>query len=337
VTTTPPESSAAAPSGDAGAALNSRLTRGLVIGTVAGVLIYAAFLAWADLDAVGAALKQFDLALLAPVLAVVMLGYAVRFLRWERYRTLLGIELHRATSLRIFLSGFALTVTPGKLGEAFKSVLVKEETGLPVAHTAPVVIAERLTDLLGLLVLVAIAGMKTSQHAWIYGLAFLAVVVLFVIVGSPGLSWKALSLLARLPGGSKITPGLEKMLSSTRALLTPRELPLAIGLATFAWALECLAFHWILGGFGVSAPDFLMSVTLFAGPLILGAVAIFTPGGLGVTEGTMTAMLVAEGFRRSLAVSATFVTRFCTLWFAMGVGLLALALHRRCRRRASAS
>ncbi len=315
------------------AAQASRLIRGLVIGTVAGVLVYAAFLAWADLDAVRAALQQFDVSLLAPVLAVVLLGYAVRFLRWERYRAVLGIELDRATSLRIFLSGFALTVTPGKLGEAFKSVLVKEATGLPVAHTAPVVVAERLTDLIGLLILVALAGMRTSQHAWFYGLAFLAVVALLLVVGSPGLTWKSLSLLERLPFGRRITPALEQMLSSTRAVLTPRELPLAIVLATFAWGLECLAFHWILGGFGVAAPDFLMSVTLFAGPLILGAVAIFTPGGLGVTEGTMTALLVAEGFAKSVAVSATFLTRLCTLWFAMAVGLVALACHRRCRNR----
>ena len=46
-------------------------------------------------------------------------------------------------SLQVFLAGFALTVTPGKLGEAVKAVLLRASHRIPMARTAPIVIAER--------------------------------------------------------------------------------------------------------------------------------------------------------------------------------------------------
>jgi len=55
------------------------------------------------------------------------------------------------------------------------------------------------------------------------------------------------------------------------------------------------------------------------------------PGGLGVTEAGMLAMLaeLATGCNRSVAAAATFVTRLCTLWFAVLVGIVALLIFAR--------
>ena len=59
-------------------------------------------------------------------------------------------------SLLIFLTGFVLTITPGKVGEVFKSAVLARTHGVPVARTAPVVVAERLTDAIGVIVLIAV-------------------------------------------------------------------------------------------------------------------------------------------------------------------------------------
>jgi len=63
---------------------------------------------------------------------------------------------------------------------------------------------------------------------------------------------------------------------------------------------------------------------------IAGALS-FLPGGLGVQEGGMVALLVqtAQGVGGATAAAATFITRLCTLWFAVAVGLVALSLGRR--------
>ena len=76
-------------------------------------------------------------------------------------------------SLLLFLSGFALTVTPGKVGEVLKSYLLRESFGQPIARTAPIVLAERLTDLIGLLLLTLLGGVSTwmrPEHHYLVGL-----------------------------------------------------------------------------------------------------------------------------------------------------------------------
>jgi uncharacterized membrane protein YbhN (UPF0104 family) len=57
---------------------------------------------------------------------------------------------------------------------------------------------------------------------------------------------------------------------------------------------------------------------------------VVTPGGLGVTDGGMTALLSYTAGRSAPAAgAATLVIRLCTLWFAVLVGVLALLIFRR--------
>ena len=70
-----------------------------------------------------------------------------------------------------------------------------------------------------------------------------------------------------------------------------------------------------------------MGVTfIYAAMTVAGALS-FLPGGLGVTEAGMLALLTTfgTGIARGTAAAATFVTRACTLWFAVGIGVGSLA------------
>ena len=70
---------------------------------------------------------------------------------------------------------------------------------------------------------------------------------------------------------------------------------------------------------------------VYAAMTVAGALS-FLPGGLGVTEAGMLALLGAArlGDRsRGTAAAATFVTRAATLWFAVALGLPALLLYAR--------
>src|SRR5437764_518800 len=56
----------------------------------------------------------------------------------------------------VFGAGLSLSITPAKLGELLKSYLLREMHGVPAPRTAPIVVAERVTDLIALLVLAVI-------------------------------------------------------------------------------------------------------------------------------------------------------------------------------------
>lgn len=322
-----------------------KLQRRMLAGIFLGVLVYAALGLWGDVGAIRAALRDFDVLLVPAAMALSFGNYLVRFVRWERYRTLLGVRMDRWTSFLIHLAGLSLTVTPGKMGEAFKSWLIKRVDGSPVSRTAPIVVAERFTDLLGFLVLVAVGGLATApQHAWIFWATLALCAVLLAVLGSRRLGELACVLLEHLPMIGGLAPRARAAFASTRTLLAPRELALPTVLATLGWSLECTAF-WLVADSLVSGDlPFLFAVYTFALSAVAGAVLIVAPGGLGVTEGTMTGLLsaryramgVARDAAAAYAVTATVVIRLCTLWFAMGVGMVALAAFRRARGRVAA-
>src|SRR5678815_72918 len=131
-----------------------RLVSRLVAGLVVGVAVYVGFSIYADVGRVGDALRSFhwQYALYACLLAAT--NYAIRFARWQFYlRNVRVRNVSLRDSLQVFLAGFALTVTPGKLGEAVKAVLLRASHTIPMSKTAPIVIAERVTDLAALLLL----------------------------------------------------------------------------------------------------------------------------------------------------------------------------------------
>jgi uncharacterized protein (TIRG00374 family) len=262
----------------------------------------------------------------------------VRFVRLRLYCARLGIELETRTSFLIHLSGLALTVSPGKMGEAFKSLLVRRITGTPVAVSAPIVLAERFTDLLAFLVLIAIgASASESGQGWIVWSTIALCTALFAFVVSRTLQGLFLALLSRHAFSARFRPKIEQALDSSRTLLAPRALFVPTVIATVGWSLECLAFKLTAGAFVDGGVPFLFAAYTFALAAVAGAVAFIFPGGLGVTEASMGALLrrryVALGLgieaAAASAVSATILIRLATLWFAVGVGVVAVMIFRR--------
>jgi glycosyltransferase 2 family protein len=302
----------------------------VALGVAAGVAVYIGFTIWANAARVGAALASFSWGLAALACLLAAGNYLVRFARWHYYLRVLGLRVEPRDSLLVFLAGFSLTVTPGKLGEAVKAFLLRASHGFPVARTAPIVIAERVTDLLALLLLalVGVFHFDVDRRFLVAGAALVGGGVLVVSIDP--LAELALGFAARLPGLRRFAPKLREMHASTAALLHPRALVLATALSTASWFLECLSFWVVVHGFPGVGLDLRAATFIYASMTIAGALS-FLPGGLGVTEAGMLALLVkfGVGFTRGSAAAATFVTRACTLWFAVALGLPALALYTR--------
>lgn len=304
----------------------------VLFGVVAGVAIYAGMSIWADAGRVGAALVAFGWGAAAVALALAAANYLVRWVRWEYYLRVLQIAVPRGDSFLVFLAGFALTVTPGKLGEAVKSFLLRDAHAVPIARSAPIVVAERMTDLAGLLVL-AMVGAFTFDVDRRFLVAGGALVLAGLMVASiEPLARVALALCARLPGLGHRAPRLDEFYRSTAALLRPAPLAVALVLSVASWFFECLGFWVIVHGFEGAGVTLRAATFIYATMTIAGALS-FLPGGLGVTEAGMLTLLgtLGTGLARGPATAATFVTRVCTLWFAVAVGLVALGAFARRR------
>jgi uncharacterized protein (TIRG00374 family) len=302
----------------------------VVLGVAAGVAVYIGFTIWADAARVGAALRQFRWSLAALACLLAATNYLVRYLRWEYYLRVLDVRVAPRDSVLVFLAGFALTVTPGKLGEAVKALLLRESHGIPAARTAPIVIAERVTDLLALLLL-ALVGVFTFDVDRRFLVAGAVLVVSGVLVISvDALAEVAIAFAGRTPGVRRFAPKLGEFRGSAATLLRPAPLVIATAMSTVSWMLECLAFWAVVHGFPGASVPLRAATFIYASMTVAGALS-FLPGGLGVTEAGMLALLVrfGTGLTRGSAAAATFVTRACTLWFAVAIGLPALLLYTR--------
>lgn len=292
--------------------------------------MFAGFSIYADVAELSDRLAGFGWWAFAAACALALCNYGVRFVRWSLYLASRDIAVPTHISALTFLSGFALSITPGKLGELIKSYLLRACADVPMTRSAPIVVAERVTDLLALLVLglLGVAFYGVARSMVIAGAAVIAVGLL-ILAWPPAAHW-ILDKLGRVQALSNLAVKLRLFYDGLAVLVRPRPLIWATGLAIVAWLAECIGFALIISAFpGTDVPVGLATL-IYAATTVAGALS-FLPGGLLVTEAAMTLLLVqaSRGVDEPTAVGATILTRLATLWLAVLLGLLALATLRR--------
>ncbi|MGH7267244.1 MAG: lysylphosphatidylglycerol synthase transmembrane domain-containing protein [Candidatus Rokuibacteriota bacterium] len=299
-----------------------RLLRRLTLVAGLGAAVALGLALAANLPATLETLARFPPGLLPVIIGAILVNYGLRFAKWQLYLRRLDIPLPAGQSLLVFLAGFTMSITPGKLGEVLKAFLVRDLAGTEVGRTASVVMAERLTDVAGLLVL-SLLGATVLP----FGGVLLTVVAAGLAVAVLALRTRWLGealhrLVARAPRRARLAGALGLFLGAGRTLLAPGILTGTVALSVVSWFFECLAFHVILQGLGL--PTSLPVATfLYAFASLAGAVSML-PGGLGVAEGSLTGLLVALGTPLPEAAAATLLVRAVTLWLAVGIGTTTL-------------
>ena len=281
-------------------------------------LVFVGLMGYGDFRDVGGKVANFPISYLFAALGLAALNYLLRFFRWTYYLKVLKIQVPLRTSLLIFLSGLALSLTPGKVGELVKSYLLKGRSGVSISASAPVVVMERATDVFAV-VLVGLSGLLLlpTSIRW----AMVAILVLCAS-GILLLASRYSQHLFQLPFIRRWKDNLLVSQDGVRLLSAPRPLLVAVVLGTTAWLSEGVAFWIILKGLEAEVP-FLQALPIYTAATIIGAISTL-PGGLVGTEGTMLALLQQAEVGRAVASTSTLLVRLVTLWFGVIVGLAAL-------------
>lgn len=309
--------------------MNQKVRR-FLIALLLAVVVYGVFVALSGYRAIETALRGFAWWTFAAALCLTSMNYVLRFFKWEFYLRRLGIEgVPKLESLLVFLSGFVLTVTPGKVGEVFKSAVLHETHGVDPARTAPIIVAERLTDVIAIVMLIAL-GSAGLGDGWFWAAAG----ALVVGVGMTLIIWPVplSTLIQRLKKsrglGERLAPRLETAHASLIIVASPSALFIPTLLSIIGWGLEGLGLWLLLGGFSASAP-LLLSIFIYATATLAGAL-VPLPGGLGVAEAMFQSQMVElAGVEVGAATASMLLIRFATLWWAVIVGFFALGILRR--------
>jgi uncharacterized protein (TIRG00374 family) len=338
--------------------LPRRFQRGIAFSVILAAGIYLALILYsggfADLRE---ALSRFPWWGVPVACGLASVNWLLRFVKWERYRQLLGVRITRRQSMLVYFSGFCLSITPGKMGEAYKSILIKRLDGSPISRTAMIVVAERLTDLLALVILMGAGGVWTilrGQHlsgaaegpdygryvGWVaIGTLLFCCILLGVVFCDPLVEF-ILRQLSRLKWLARVQHKMEAFHEAGKTLLSPRQLVFPTILSVVSWSFEAIALfliaRWISSGTIESKDSPTAAVTLplcffaYGFSMIFGNIVIFLPAGVGATEGALGWFLDhAAGLTKPEANTATLVFRACTLWLSVLIGMAAAAIFER--------
>ena len=234
----------------------------------------------------------------------------------------LDVKLSRKDSLGVFLVGFVLSVTPGKAGELGKAWLARALGGGAARRMVAVVLAERILDVLGMLILIGVGALAFDSGHWIALACLAACGVLLVVLTWQRAAHRVIGLAERLPGLGSRMEVVAEVYEHLRALLRPKILGWGLLLSTVAWGAEGVGFGVVVRSYASDA-GWLVGLFNYSASTLFGAVSML-PGGLLASEGALTALLGWQGLPTAAAASATLVIRGATLWFAVGLGLVAL-------------
>ncbi len=304
-----------------------RQVRGkIILSLLFGLVVVAALSVAADVRKLGETLSHFNWALLPLILALTLFNYALRFVKWQYYLRLIGVhDLSTRDSAGIFFSAFTMVLTPGKVGELLKSYLLRRVANVPIARSAPLILAERMTDGLAMVFLSAL-GLTLIPSGWPILVVTLVAALggTFIVQHRPTAEW----LLAR---GERVGPlsgrihHLREFYESSYEILRPRPFALAVLCGLVSWSGECLAFYLVLRGLGLphSWTLVIAASSILALATLIGSASML-PGGLGVADASIAGLLLtalpASLINREIAVAASLLIRFATLWFGVALG-----------------
>lgn len=299
----------------------------LMLGLVLGIVTYLAFGLYADFVDLQDSVEGFRWGILVPVFGLSILNYFLRWLRWHWLLRLAGIPVATGLSLGVFGSGLAMSVTPGKLGEIIKVGLLKRSADVPGTRSFPVVVTERLQDLLAVLILAGFGVLMLDLHVEILVGGIVLATVLFVLLATgPGTRF-----VFRIAGAllkKHVTPEHARESRDVQArLLRGRAMWGGMALGTVAWLSECLGLWLVVGAFSHGVLEVTSAVFMYAIGTLAGALS-FLPGGLIATEASLAGMLspAVSGALpdEASAIAATLLIRVATLWFAVALGAIGL-------------
>ncbi|MEK7991615.1 MAG: lysylphosphatidylglycerol synthase transmembrane domain-containing protein [Thiotrichaceae bacterium] len=292
--------------------------------TAVAILAYFAYTLWVGWEETLDAVFRLGTIGWIVILALSLLNYGLRFVRWQWYLTTTDYQnLSMIQSFRYYLIGFAFTTTPGKVGEMIRSLfLYSHNVSFP--QSISMYFIERLSDLLTMVLLSALILIQFTGYAkWLIPPILVATIILTVLQRPALLEYIQNQLHRYLPEKlDQLASKIFELLSHASRLLTFKFLFGGLALSLVAWGAEGIGFYLILAYLGVDINP-ILAIGIYAMSIVIGA-ASFMPGGLGGTEAAMLIFLVNLGVSQEVALAATLICRFATLWFAVILGALAM-------------
>jgi uncharacterized protein (TIRG00374 family) len=304
---------------------------------------------------IAAALGHTNLWLFLLAFMVYYGSFPVRVLRWKLllqnvgYHKEQGVHLPNFLHLNkiLYLSWFANVIVPAKLGDVYRAYLLRQEADVSTTRTFGTVLAERILDLVVLLLLF-ISAILVSLHGQLPVQLELALQVCLALVVALVLGLIVLRVWSDQIG--KLVPARfrEQYVHFQEGTLGSfKRLHLLVPLTVGVWTFESLRFMCVALAAGLLGGDplhiFAAALFIALGESLLTTVPL-TSGGVGFVEAGMFAMILlftpATASAHNAAAATILLDRLISLVSVLVFGgilfFFTIVLGKGLRRRPTA-
>jgi hypothetical protein len=291
-----------------------------LVSTLIPLALIAYFARNVDWSEAFATLRRAEPLYVVATLGVYYLSFPVRAVRWARLLREGGVDIKGRDLLRILMLGwFVNCLVPAKLGDLYRSYLVKRRFGISLSRTVGVVVAERLLDLFVVFALLVVGGYVAFGRTIAPDLNILyatgAGLGVLMVVG-------LVAIYAVAPRVARFFPHEVQRISHLfreGVLHSFRALPVAGPLTLLVWFFEAGRLLFVLGALGLYLPPSQIVFVAVASSLL--TTVPLTPAGFGFVEIAMVYVLT-EGFglAQNDAVAVAVLDRAVSVFSVIVVG-----------------
>ncbi len=298
--------------------------RFLTYSIVLSILGFGLWAAFEDYDRILASILLIGWQGFILVCVFSVLNYVLRYLRWIVLLRQFGDRFAFVDGLLCYVAAFALTTTPGKVGEAIRSIFFFRRHQIQHSHTLAALLSERIGDAVASVLLATMAVYTFGEVRWLSAAFTLMIGFVVLLVRKPTLVLRMTQFLSviKLDRIQRFLQLIAVFLARTKELLSMQMFSMVTLVGLLSWSAEAYAFAWLALQLGGSEPV-LLYMSIFALAMVAGA-ATFLPGGLGSTEAVMFLLLTLTGMDDAQAFTVALLSRLATLWLAVILGLMTM-------------
>lgn len=275
-----------------------------------------------DLEAVIEVSKSAHIGIFCLAIIVHYTSFLVRGLRWKGL--LRGINVEVSTfiaSEMVFLSWFANSIVPAKIGDIYRSHMLKKHSGTPISVSIGTLVVERLFDIILLIGLLTITGFTVLKDQMadeivrsieigyiILGMVILCLLLFFIFRHHLG----NIIPVRFIYHYENLHDGLYSSLSNPTTLIS-----VAI-FTIFSWTFESARFMLVTRSLGIELGLAAIIFVVLASSLLT-AIPL-TPAGLGAVEVSIVFILSSMGVDPTLAASVALLDRLISYWSILASG-----------------
>ncbi len=286
------------------------------------IIIYLGFIFTSDITKIQNNFEKIKITDIILIIGLWSIATLVRTFRWHFFLKEIENKVPFRTNIIYYLSGFALALSPGRLGEIIRSPYLKKNYNISISKSASIVFVERFYDILGITIILIIGLIFVEFDGTIILVPIVLIIILLIIFKNKFLLSKILERLSKIKRFNNIQSSYEESYSSINKLIKVKFIILGIVTSTATYFFQSLAVYFIIlslsGIISIEEIFVVYPTSMFAAAITL------IPGGIGVFDGGMIGLLSLYGVNYEIAITTSIIIRIIGLGLLSAVGMICL-------------